>query len=565
MMPEWQPHTEAADWINIMLDVPLERADRWDAVAASIETATARETETMLRTLGLRGEYTIRARHVEPTAPFRIHLNGRDCRYPADLVTLLWRARVTDADLAANELPGALAFCLAAEREEARRPAVSFVVDLTLETLKLRPERLLRPTDVAFMADRIGGLDRLPTEATVQVGEAMAQLLALGLSCALEPRLLSHMSEIAAAGDPQDLTEQLITSSRDSSIELRVERTYLEDLLAEDVDDPLPLATTGEVGALIDRRLRGTFYWWGVRLPRLVFVADDCLPAHTARVRIGHLPGVLLPLPKRASPEIHETQTGSRPSSIDVAGLVDVFRRGIWLLIVRLTDIASLEYELSELDKNVPKLVRAALRRVTLAQLVRLVRGLLREGISVRNLRTILERLVMFSAVPAPVRGAFVFDDKLLLDERIAPDKQDMDVARLQFVRIGLLDAILTELLGSGFTPCVLTFDLDERLADHVAALANFGTGTLAGPDVLTLRDNLTAKLEEKSCTALITTASVRFWLRGLLCDGLPQIKIVARDEIRLLLPSDLPRIDTVEVWPTAGDPPITSRPGSQG
>jgi hypothetical protein len=560
MIPGWQVRPNAGNQLDILFELPLQDIERWNDVAGAIAGSLSRQIDAMLRGLGLCRSAALRARQVPASSRFRIYLHNVECRYPTALVSQVWRVRLGKDLPAAGGLSVALASRLAAEAAQDRGSVIAFLVDLILETLKLRPERLLGQADVRAMADRISLAQPLPAEATTRIGEAMGQLLALGRSCDLPPDLLPLMTQIATTDDARDLIEQLITATGDRSIELRVARDDLEDLLERYVDGPLCLDESGTIGPTMDCGIRLWMHeTYGIRLPPMHFVADDELPPGTARVRVGALAGAAMRLPALGGKSPDGTAN-------DLAGAM---ARALQVVRIRLITLASVEFELALLDTTVGRLVRAALRTVTIAELVRHVRLLVLENLSFRNLRAILERLVAFAPAPAPVRGAVNYDDRLLLDDRIPPERRDTEIDRHQFVRYSLGREILRDFASEDTGCLAIAFDLDVRIADHLAVLASNTASLLTDAEIDRLRDVLTDAVEESGASAVFTAAGNRWWLQDLLRDSLPDVPILAFEETgtglptgnvawldaRVLRPKPLPEPAAVAAAPNS-DPP---------
>ena len=78
------------------------------------------------------------------------------------------------------------------------------------------------------------------------------------------------------------------------------------------------------------------------------------------------------------------------------------------------------------------------LGRFSTGEITRLLRALVREGISIRDLRTILERLLQFDIIPLDSWPYIVLDDRLTVPEETPPALVNRWPNHVAFVRKGL-------------------------------------------------------------------------------------------------------------------------------
>jgi type III secretory pathway component EscV len=267
--------------------------------------------------------------------------------------------------------------------------------------------------------------------------------------------------------------EEAFVRLRPPRIELRAHPVYLRTIVAGDpLEEPLSVYAERVDGGFRDglRSLeRELLVELGLRLPDLECVPRRSLPAGMIVIRINDRSGpptmgvssdeVLVRAPVdalsaaniRARPAANPAVDGHLSvaasaerqrlerlglacwSFPEVLGLTlaGEIRRRAYLLL----DMEEVEYQLGQLEEVFPGLVEAALTRISLGDLTRILRGLLREGVSIRDLKTILERLVQYDSVPADPHGYLVLDERLPLADRSAGADWRH---RLEFVRSGL-------------------------------------------------------------------------------------------------------------------------------
>jgi FHIPEP family len=501
-----------------------------EVFARDLENEAAVEFNIALEKLGLGPGSEVCVRFRNSDQWLRLSLEERQLVFPKALPVQLWRALTMDDNVGIDGIIQALNEKLASHDTEQRRVVIRFLAGLAVEAAKLRPEHLLRRSDV----ERI---TRVLTERGLRstMGEGpdlqlpLHELLGLGIACSpANEVLLEALSQLAPwAGPVDEFVEWLITTLRPQRIEVRVQRDYLEELLNRDIEIPLMLESATDSAPEATKQLaERLFNEMGLRLPPVVLAPADELPPRCCRVSIADLPGPLVALPPPDRALVNAL-------GLPFEYLVLVLEAQIRAAAPRLVDLEAVEYELAEHYQVFPALVDAALGSLRLPQLTSVIRGLLREGLSVRNLRVILERMMAFTAVSAPTADRLCLDDRLLLDERVFPHAVDTPEARLQFVRIGLRHAISAR-CGQDHTisAFLLTRELENNIVEHLASLSRDSTPLPNGTQLDTLRDTISHEMTVEEHSVLLTSSSLRLWFYNLLRDGLPRVSVLAREEV---------------------------------
>jgi hypothetical protein len=548
--------------VVIEFGAPLQAVAASSVLARRLELAVATEIDTALQTLGLSSGCQVQVR---PGDKRPLNIRIEDCCFgpPSALVTQLWRALVSEEEIDEEYVYLAINDMIATDSAAERETVTRFLTAAAAEAAKLRPERLLRWSDVERTAGAISCEPR-------RVQQVMSELISLGIACGPTNKLLlEELSRLASSVDQESETiESLILTLRRQSIEVHVHRDYLEQLLKQDVEKPVQFESVTVDGAEIVQGIQDELFSnLGLRLPPIVLVAEDQLPPNCCRVRIGDLPGPLVALLP-----LDQVLTDKLPAELNHAGIsgrlarIPASRRGasiisesdegkarrlghtVWTplqylgLVMqaeicaaapRLVDVEAVEYEMGRLEAAFPALIEAAAVSLRLPQLTWVIRGLVRESVSVRNLRAIIERLLAFSAVLAPTRGRISVDERLLLDERLGPNAVSLPGARLQFVRIGLRHAIDAQ-YGRDFKLSVfrLTPRVEDMLIEHLGSLARDEEPLLSNAQLETVRDVLHRDINAHDSRVLLTTASLRLWLHDLLRDGPATIAVLAFEEV---------------------------------
>jgi len=273
------------------------------------------------------------------------------------------------------------------------------------------------------------------------------------------------------------------------------------------------------------RRLESSVYFeLGLRLPELMLTPSPHVPQGTVAVKVNHLTG----RPVRSQPR-------------DIARVIgaEVLRSAS-----RLLSVEEVEYELSKLQKAFPELVQAALTLIPLADLTRVLRGLLAERVSVRDLRAILERLMQYGAVPIdPIRYA-VLDQRLPEVETAGLAPTDRWLSYLAFARTG---SGLRNYLSSRYADVqiplrvmLLDSELEKLLVQALGSprASHYSERRRHEQQCEAIRQEVWAALHQvgehaDSPVVLVNTSMGRQLLREIVAHELPDLPIMARAEIR--------------------------------
>lgn len=563
------------------LELVLELGGALSAVSPeqhrSLERRATVEIETLLAALGVAPGCRIRVEAGVRHEPLCVRFGARVLVAPPQLTEQLWQALLPEWDRDAQSMADALA-AVAVDESEARQELLhTFLSALAVETLKLRPQRLLRPPDVERVATALRLRAPESTLATdlARLTRILSEPLAEGIACSpADPNFLAALSDADGEGSEDQLVESLISALRMHTAEVRVEREYLEALLERDLEEAIPLpGSAPRATELFYLMSDGLFYELGIRVPPVILVPDASLPPLTCRVCVSKATGPLiglLPLDRvltTAEPaDLKEHGIAARsarnPANGNAASVapaqdaarIDALGFNVWtpfeyLILVlsdglrrkaaHLVDCETIEYELSQLDHAFPDLVRGALSCVPLARLTAVTRGLLRENVSVRNLRTILERMIGFCM-------------SLANDPHIA-DTVDANVGALEFVRMGLRAAINAALAdGSTLFLYLLAPEIEARLKQH------FGSADSPVPlgeqQLDDLRDAIAGEIHpDRQQAVLLTHNSLRFALHDLLRDTLPHVAVLAWEEVApQWVVEPLARIEIPQSWKAA-------------
>lgn len=299
----------------------------------------------------------------------------------------------------------------------------SAVADAILETLiqnrtLLVTDRLLDAVCRSFS----GEIGASPPNGIVRLALQEAFESCFNLHTALELcRVALNDSE-----DPNYETELRAAMRFAKTIQVELGRT-LYDVALKAAQDPEP----GKEHAIDDmaKMMRdGLYYELGIRLPPLEFVFGETLEDQEFRIRVNRLRGPMhrglgpdsvlvndtvdrLTLLNIKGSEAVNPANGAEAAIIPLeyadiceqAGLTTWDSAGYMILSISATlrqhasvffTIAQAEYNLMQLDQAFPMLVFNVLERYPVVAVTKVLRGLLTEEISIRDLRSVLEALL---------------------------------------------------------------------------------------------------------------------------------------------------------------------------
>jgi flagellar biosynthesis component FlhA len=186
-----------------------------------------------------------------------------------------------------------------------------------------------------------------------------------------------------------------------------------------------------------------------------------------------------------------------------------------------------------------PALVRAVLQRWTLGDVTRVLRLLLDGGLSIRDMHTILERLLRFDTIEADADAVAVFDERLA----VTCDLPETPLARARilarFVREGMSDFIGSRFsFGTETMVCYLLDPSFEELALEVAP--DDFEGDIERSEVAAtldlLRDAVRRELSllpaAVAIPVVLTSRRARNAVRRVLAPELPDLRVVRYSEI---------------------------------
>lgn len=514
--------------------------------ADAIERAVERVLRELLAALGLPAlpAVVVKRQWGEDGAPpIRAQVDGARCRHRDGLFREVYES-------IGRLLPGA-----PPDREALRdwlhddaARAIRFVAACALEMVKTRPSILLTPDVLAAYVRRLPG--RAPQDldlARLQLGLGAA--LDCWLSLLDTKAVRAHLARLADPSGADD-GEALIAALRPDVVELHMALPTLQALTTH--------ATEGDAG-LFSLMRDGLYYENGVSYPSFRFVASDAVPEGSLAIRCNALltlpipllkpdqgfvfaiPEVLARLELPAQPTLHPYQR--LPGSLvarahlpraEAAGLPAytpfaymIMRLSVVLRIhaAHFVDTRLAADVLNQLELAEPVPVAALRESTPLADFTRVLRALAAEGVSIRDVRQIVEAVLNADYIVVGA-GRIAFDERLQLS---APPNSPRDPTLLLAYVRSALRRQMTYRSTAGEATLNAFLVTPETEAKATA-------GPLPEPEQLALLDALRKELAALPAVpvrpVLLTTLEVRAALREAIHPERAEVPVLAYQEL---------------------------------
>ena len=210
----------------------------------------------------------------------------------------------------------------------------------------------------------------------------------------------------------------------------------------------------------------------------------------------------------------------------------------------RLLSSADAEHLLAQLETVSPELIRASVSfaRYPLEDLTRVLRALLEEGLSIRNLSAIAEQLLEYEAITVDAIQYIVFDPRLAMLEPAPRGSANYWLNYLEHVRSGLKYYITNKYYNYSRGPgTLLVYLLDPAIETQMAGWGiERHSGARRSASAEDERDAIRAAIRADARSAagetrpiILTNSVVRRTVRDLIADELPDLPVVAYSELQ--------------------------------
>jgi type III secretory pathway component EscV len=203
----------------------------------------------------------------------------------------------------------------------------------------------------------------------------------------------------------------------------------------------------------------------------------------------------------------------------------------------RLLHIEAVEYELAQLHQIFPELVIAAMERISLSQMTRILRELLKEAISIRDLRAILERILTCDYIVIDPIKLTALDDRLAFREQPPHDWRNDPRLYAQYVRIGLKRYITHKLTSGKNVVFALDENIEVQILDHLAAerhTKSIGvlTRTQIEQILAAIRSKVSSQTPAGAFPVILTISEIRAFVRQMVAPEFPDLFVASHDEL---------------------------------
>jgi flagellar biosynthesis component FlhA len=467
-------HSEVNTALTVEVDPTL--ISDLNSQGSALEVTLKDRLAELIATLGIPGQVTVTISALKDAIPsgrfLRLFINGQVCRYPYELIRWVY-SYVNQVHIEAGEKPSAILALLCdglTNKSETNRSyhdgSVEFLTLTCLEIIKTQPAVLLGLPQVEAYTASLPEPTNGPYTATWPPDPAsllpvLRAVLDLRISIADQQTVANVLRE-ARGKSPAHVTEDLINALRPEVIEIQLKLEYLREITT---------ASPENKSELFPFLRDGLFVELGITYTPFRFVPVEDLRPCSFSFKIGHLS--TLPMSGLRSDQCLVNDTSDRlrlmnieahpttnPANGQPNSLIDLrFQpqaeeaglttwNQIQYLILSFAAVLRknsacfincvvVQRQLDQLEQAFPALVKAATATFSLEQITRVLRGLVAEEISIRNLRLILERLLDYEESSREVSPTIAINRKAIEDFRNAGrDEETADLTA--FVRAGM-------------------------------------------------------------------------------------------------------------------------------
>jgi type III secretory pathway component EscV len=435
----------------------------------------AADLTALLHEVGITGRVAFNIAPLGPKAAhgdrwLELRVGGAVCRYSDVLLWQVWSIIVgpTAPLRTVEEVAVHVGAAASSDDDRERRRVTSFLRRTCVEIVKLQPSSLLDRAHAQTFGRKLAGNPPEPD----WLWHVLSSALGLRLCIADARAVVGLVEKMLRDGQSrEEAAEELIAVlRRDRAVEVRLTPHYLQALtIAADEQRVSEDAPEGPFASV----RQTVAYQLGLAFPDFRFVPVRDAPEQSVAFRINDL--MTTPWLGLAPDEVLVPES---PQSVELSGIT-VRRYALnpnnlgdacvigaeerWraeqqgfktigpLEYIALAlsgtlqrhggcfvDLTTVREKLSEVRPEFPDLVAATDEQLTPATLTRVLRALIAEGMSIRNTRFILERLLDFAHLAADEQRFIVVDDRLVVPPWDAGRPRDPALDLAAFVRIGM-------------------------------------------------------------------------------------------------------------------------------
>lgn len=593
--------------LELPIPITLELGEPLDSLPGLGEIRRFRQTlaadiAQILRRYGLPGTPVVKVRRSKSQRAVRLRLHDRLQPFPPHWMSRLWVSLAVANLHGLPEMPeqtevaGFPDFWLkvyAYHLSQVENPQpgqdllLEFLKQLTLEIIQERPSCLLgvAQAQAYLQAANAEAAQAFDLDVQAQVLPLLRALLDLWLPLYDSIWLLQTLQQRRESPHAvEDVLEMAFVRLRRPHIEIHLHPDYLKQLLPGvsirqriSVFDP---RLGPEVGDLAHTMTDRVYYDLGVRLPDMFLVPSLWVPRQFFQIKINER--MRPPMAGLATDEIMANATveylqersltgrlARKPTNQERVAIMSVADQDkiatldepvyTWTPLAylffavlaevtqaadKLLGLEEVEYELAQLDQDFPDLVQSVLEQYSIETITRVLRGLVKEGVSLQNLPRILERLLLFDTVRAPSEGKLTLDERLPIPYWATAEAEQSWESRMEFVRAGLNRQIIEKCRRDfpSLPVYLLSQNTQKRLLAIVREVSRGEKGLEAYETWLeNLRDALWSEITASKLGAdalqfpILTIPELRLPLRRWLEAEFPDLPLISYYELPFL------------------------------
>ena len=561
---ENEPGSATQAIVPVVIEIDQALMDRIDASA--LQQEFEQDLATVISRLGIpaRPEVQIRS-HRQKSGPSPAHLflsvNGQEGHFHLDLLQKAYLYAI-EKSLPEDFKQASLLSSLAkVQPDQVRR----FLRLASLEVVQSQAAILLNDE---ILESCIRSLEPELSNASPPENGWLRILFAslLNLRIPIPPPAILAQAIEANQGEEKSLEstcEDWIAQFNPRTIEIQLPLAYLKQITRGLQDDDLEAI----------RLMRdGLFYELGVRIPDIQVSPFEEMEPDCFRLVINALPGI--PVRGLTSSQILVNDTPERlallnmkgeavlnpangnPAAIisekdaqmaETAGLTTWNQVGYLVLAISaelrafmycFVDQSLAETYLEDLETALPALVTSVRTQIPAYKVAKALRLLVKEGISIRNLRQILEAMLDFDYIVTDSLSYIVLDPRLPVSTEPGKDWLNDTVNLKEFVRTKMKRYISHKYTLGHNTLIVylLDPDIEKWLANRQAKPLSIHLESLDGSEYQSLLQAIRAELEALPPTAqhpaILTTNEVRPVLQEMLAPVFPRLPVLSYQEL---------------------------------
>jgi len=559
--------------VSIEIDPSLNRIlDPDGALIRTVREEVSRSLAEILRTLGIPGAPTVRVSGIQENSRhtdefMRMYVNGQRCRYPDELLQRV-HSYVNEIPLDPETKPTFIMTWLneLSEGEPnadhlAHSRLVNFFSLVCSEIVKRQPSVLVGLVQVEAYAASLPDPSEEPPAwrgpwppDPTWLLPILEEVLDLRISIA-DKQTVAEVLGLSRQRSREAVIEDLIGALHPDLVEIEVFTDYLRQLTTFDPEN----------GASIFMFLRDDmFVELGLTYPPFRFVSNERLKPNSFAFKINHLTTLPWIGLQRDQSLVNLGQSGLESLGMQgiTAGIPGARIEGMIIdsahqslaEAIGLTTWNQIQYfflcfanilrengpcflhrrvvqqQLEQVSYLFPALVQTFQSKMSLEQTTRLLRALTSEGITIRDMRLILERILDHQYQASDTERYLILDDRLSISDYLQQGHTDDPVS---FVRAGLKRQISNKYAQG--TSTLVVYLVDPELEN----LFN-GAATDVAPSEERQEVFITALANELSylpptaqVPSILTAISVRARFRDAIKHTFPRVGVLAYQELR--------------------------------